>query len=193
MRSGDEPPNLDQHLPLTSPVLLKQPLLTNFNGTLIEKVLEGNYDKDTKLQKLKNALISNNRSLTVTQNSGPVPELQTHINVPLPPSWHTVDSKDLTMLVTFGHNNGGVHIEEECAAGWAQLVEGKKKWQIWPPGEQPSPSTQPQFVFTQNDGEVVLMPSGWWHAVETVSNGAVLVGATWWSESLSANTSQCAT
>ena len=94
------------------------------------------------------------------------------------------------MLVTFGHNKGGVHIEEECAAGWAQLVEGEKKWQMWPPGKKPNQNTQPAYVFTQQAGNVVLTPSGWWHAVETVSNGAVLVGATW-EGSLSAIT-KCA-
>ena len=69
MRCGDKRINLDEFLPLTAPVLLTKPLLTNFNGTLIEKVPGGNYENNTKLGTLKDALLSNNSSLSVTQTS----------------------------------------------------------------------------------------------------------------------------
>ena len=92
-----------------------------------------------------------------------------------------------SLLATFGHHSGHVHIEECGGEQYSQLIRGEKVWRFWPPGPKPAKGTNPFLVLRQRCGQSILIPGGWWHKVDTSSNGAVLVGETWpgpWENSM---------
>ena len=110
------------------------------------------------------------------------------IDYPVLQNWYSVASprifieggkEEPTLLVTFGKYNGLPHIEECASSGIAQLVQGTKRWFFWPPGPKPNSNTKAQLVIWQFSGDTMYIPGGWWHAVHTISEGAVLVGILW--------------
>jgi hypothetical protein len=104
----------------------------------------------------------------------------TKIDVEVPSGWLLHPERDgtfNTFILNWGNTNTKIHVEEECFAGLVQLLVGEKTWKLWKPGVCPLDRLDmlPDFIFQMKVGDMLLVPSGWWHSVETTA-GAVLVG-----------------
>ena len=109
-----------------------------------------------------------------------------YINLRIPPSYFHLNSpkqlegvdEEPTLLLTFGTRWGGIHVEERCYSGCAQLDFGEKEWWFWPPGPKPKTGTKPHLVLHQQKGDLVIVVGGWYHKVFT-KNGGQLSGVIW--------------
>jgi hypothetical protein len=99
----------------------------------------------------------------------------TEIDVPIPDKWLlSTTNKDTfnSFIINFGNTNTGIHVEELCGAGLIQLLRGEKHWQLWKPGKCPSDYPRdPDVSFHMQVGDMLHVPSGWWHSVQTVCGG----------------------
>lgn len=99
--------------------------------------------------------------------------------MPVPLDWLLPDRSQETFvsfILNWENTNTKVHVEENCVSGLEQLLFGEKIWKLWKVGASPLDSKrESDFIFDMKIGDVLFVPSGWWHSVETLSGGFVMV------------------
>ena len=51
------------------------------------------------------------------------------------------------------------------------LLSGTKVWYLWPPGPRPTQYTPASLIITQQAGQLLWLPPGWYHKVDTTGVG----------------------
>ncbi|GLD98309.1 hypothetical protein PINS_up007006 [Pythium insidiosum] len=74
-------------------------------------------------------------------------------------------------LVHFGPGFTDDHFETCAAATYGVLLVGEKRWTFRASGGT-------SLTCTQHAGDTIYVPPGWIHQMETVSNGAIIIGET---------------
>ncbi|KOB52195.1 JmjC domain-containing protein 4 [Operophtera brumata] len=94
------------------------------------------------------------------------------------------NNEDDFMFVYIGPKNSWtpLHVDVYCSFSWSVNVTGRKKWILFPPGEEDKLKEKPNqlqllfdpeknvdvkhYVIIQEQGDAIFVPSGWYHQVE---------------------------
>ena len=125
----------------------------------------------------KNAIVKHNG---VELSTGEKPFLR---DCPLRESWFSYRGvpKSKTGLYegifAFGELVTPPHIDGGATAFCFTILKGEKEWLFWKPGKGVyGKDDSPDFYVKVKEGDTLFGPVGWWHAVRTISNGAIHVG-----------------
>lgn len=86
------------------------------------------------------------------------------------------------VILTWGPIFTAMHVDQYFSPGAAQLVEGEKLWKLWNPVSKIGMNlsqiaeTEPDHTILQQPGDIVVIPPGYYHTVQTLSSYAVMVG-----------------
>ena len=80
-------------------------------------------------------------------------------------------------VFVFGSHITMPHVDQGAASFCYTTIHGVKEWIFWSPGPEPlSNNRDPDFYVKVEKGDTIFGLTGWWHAVRTISNGAIHIG-----------------